>query len=183
MTGSKSLFKEIDESHKLKVKLGDDKEVQVEGKGIVAVQNDHGKLKLIYDVYYIPELAHNLLSVGQMVANNCSVFFDGDECVVKDKKSGATLAVVRKTSNNLYPLEMSSVEANALVAKVSADSKLWHLRYGHLHENGLKVLNQKDMVYGLPKIGDLELCEDCIYGKQTRMSFPVGKARRATQRL
>ncbi|KAL6324297.1 hypothetical protein AAG906_007415 [Vitis piasezkii] len=41
MTGIKSLFKELDESHKLKVKLGDDKQVQVEGKGTVAVNNGH----------------------------------------------------------------------------------------------------------------------------------------------
>ncbi|KAL1211506.1 Retrovirus-related Pol polyprotein from transposon TNT 1-94 [Cardamine amara subsp. amara] len=183
MTGIKSMFREIDESHKLKVKLGDDKEVQVEGRGVVAVQNGDGNIKLIYDVYYIPDLAQNLLSVGQMVENNCSVFFDGNVCVIKDKKSSFTLAMVRKASNNLYPLEMSSVEASALVSKVSEDSKLWHLRYGHLHENGLKVLNQKDMVVGLPKIDGLELCEGCIYGKQTRRSFPVGKARRATQCL
>ncbi|CAE5965681.1 unnamed protein product [Arabidopsis arenosa] len=128
MSGIKSMFKEIDESYKLKVKLGDDKEVQVEGRGIVVVHNGDGNLKLIYDVYYIPELAQNLLSVGQMVENNCSVFFDGNVCVIKDKKSGSTLAVVKKTSNNLYPLEMSSVEASSLVAKVSEETRLWHLR-------------------------------------------------------
>nr|ABW74566.1 integrase [Boechera divaricarpa] len=183
MTGTKSSFKELDESHKLKVKLGNDKEVQVEGRGVVAVHNGHGNLKLIYGVYYIPDLAHNLLSVGQMVENNCSVLFDGNECVIKEKKSGVTLAMVKKTSNNLYPLEMSSVETKALVAKVSDISKLLHLRYGHLHENGLRVLNQKDMVIGLPKIGALKLCEGCVYGKQSRRSFPVGRARRATQYL
>ena len=157
MTGIKSLFKEIDKSHKLKVKLGDDKEVQVEGRGVVAVQNGDGNVKLIYDVYYIPDLTQNLLSVGQMMENNCSVFFDENVCVIKDNKSGLTLAVVRKTSNSLYPLQMCFVEANVLVAKVSHDSKLWHLRYGHLHESALKVLNQNDMVVSLPKVDDLEL--------------------------
>ncbi|KAG7576575.1 Ribonuclease H-like superfamily [Arabidopsis thaliana x Arabidopsis arenosa] len=183
MSGIKSMFKEIDESYKLKVKLGDDKEVQVEGRGIVVVHNGDGNLKLIYDVYYIPELAQNLLSVGQMVENNCSVFFDGNVCVIKDKKSGSTLAVVKKTSNNLYPLEMSSVEASSLVAKVSEETRLWHLRYGHLHENALKMLSEKDMVVGLPKIEGLKLCEGCVFGKQTRKSFPIGQARRATQCL
>ncbi|CAL9226316.1 unnamed protein product, partial [Arabidopsis halleri] len=183
MSGIKSMFKEIDESYKLKVKLGDDKEVQVEGRGIVVVHNGDGNLKLIYDVYYIPELSQNLLSVGQMVENNCSIFFDGNVCVIKNKKSGCTLAVVRKTSNNLYPLEMSSVEASSLVAKVSEETRLWHLRYGHLHENALKMLSEKDMVVGLPKIEGLKLCEGCVFGKQTRKSFPVCQARRATQCL
>ncbi|KAI4313205.1 hypothetical protein L6164_026202 [Bauhinia variegata] len=36
MSGVKTLFKELDETQKMKVKLGDDKEIQVEGKGTVA---------------------------------------------------------------------------------------------------------------------------------------------------
>ena len=37
----------------------------------------------------------------------------------------------------------------------------------------------KGMVHGLPKIQPFDLCEECIYGKQTRKSFPSGKAWRA----
>jgi len=57
---------------------------------------------------------------------------------------------------------------------------LWHLRYGHLNVNGLKLLVQKDMVIGLPKTNELDLCEGCIYGKQTRKLFPVEKSWRTT---
>ena len=45
--------------------------------------------------------------------------------------------------------------------------------------NGLKILKDKCMVFGLPRIDSTNLCEGCIYGKQTRKSFPVGKAKRA----
>lgn len=62
------------------------------------------------------------------------VFFEGNVCVTK-AQSSLTLAVIKKTSNNMYPLEISSIEASALVAKVSRNHKLWHLRYGHPHEN------------------------------------------------
>ena len=34
------------------------------------------------------------------------------------------------------------------------------------------------MVFRLPRIDSNNLCEGCIYGKQTRKSFPVGKAKR-----
>ncbi|VFQ72966.1 unnamed protein product [Cuscuta campestris] len=61
MCSKKEMFKELDESHKIQVKLGDDKSIQVEGKGTVAIKNGHGNTKLIYDVYFIPKLAHNLL--------------------------------------------------------------------------------------------------------------------------
>lgn len=39
------------------------------------------------------------------------------------------------------------------------------------------------MVVGLPKINDFALFYGCIYGKETRMSFLVGKARRKNQSL
>ncbi|KAK9165308.1 hypothetical protein Scep_000499 [Stephania cephalantha] len=39
------------------------------------------------------------------------------------------------------------------------------------------------MVHGLPIINSIELCEGCVYGKQTRKSFPSGKAMRASKCL
>lgn len=36
------------------------------------------------------------------------------------------------------------------------------------------------MVVGLPEIGYLDLCEDCIFGKQCGKSFPVGKSWRVS---
>ncbi|KAL6335250.1 hypothetical protein AAG906_029487 [Vitis piasezkii] len=145
-----SLFKELDESHKLKVKLGDDKQVQVEGKGTVAINNGHGNVKLLYNVYFIPSLTQNLLSVGQLM---------------------------------LFPLEMSSIEKHALVVKETSESNLWHLRYGHLNVKGLKLLSKKEMVFGLPKIDSVNVCEGCIYGKQSKKPFPKGRSRRASSCL
>ena len=45
------------------------------------------------------------------------------------------------------------------------------------------MLVYKGMVLGLPKIDSIELCEGCIYVKQTRKSFLVGKAWRASKCL
>ena len=79
----------------------------------------------------------------------------------------------------MFPLEVSSVQNCALIAK-STDTSLWHLRYEDLNVKGMKFLGQKNMVIGLPKIDDLELCEGCVYGKQSRDLFPVNKAWRAS---
>lgn len=72
------------------------------------------------------------------------------------------------------------MEDFALVTGAKNDSELWHLRYGHLNFKGLKLLGQKGMVTGLPKINSFDLCESCIYGKQSRKSFPIRKAWRAS---
>ncbi|KAL6327307.1 hypothetical protein AAG906_018760 [Vitis piasezkii] len=124
MTGIKSLFKE--------------------DRG---VNNGHGNVKLLYNVYFIPSLTQNLLSVGQLM---------------------------------LFPLEVSSIEKHALVVKETSESNLWHLRYGHLNVKGLKLLSKKEMVFGLPKIDSVNVCEGCIYGKQSKKPFPKGRSRRTS---
>ncbi|CAL8169006.1 unnamed protein product [Prunus armeniaca] len=71
-----------------------------------------------------------------------------------------------------------------LSTRVQDPTWLWHLRYGHLSFKGLKILHEKNMVEGLPKINcPTKMCEDCIVGKQRRDSFPQGKAWRAEQIL
>ena len=67
--------------------------------------------------------------------------------------------------------------------KENCESDVWHLRYGHLNIKGLQLLGNKEMVVGLPKIDSLNFCEGCVYGKQCRPSFPVGKAWRASHCL
>lgn len=42
------------------MKLGDDKEIQVDGEKIVAINTTPGKTKLFHNVQYVPSLAHNL---------------------------------------------------------------------------------------------------------------------------
>ena len=52
-------------------------------------------------------------------------------------------------------------------------TRVWHRRYGHLSYDGLKTLQQKNMVQGLPHIKPpVILCEECILGKQARDPFP-----------
>ncbi|XP_075087872.1 putative mitochondrial protein AtMg00300 [Nicotiana tabacum] len=50
------------------------------------------------------------------------------------------------------------------------DTTLWHRRLGHMSEKGMKLLASKEKLPNLKHI-ELGLCEDCIYGKQKRVSF------------
>lgn len=73
MTGYKQLFEELDETHKLKVKLGDDKLIQVECKGIVAIHTTENDMKYLHNVYFIPNLSQNLLGIGQLMDSGYSI--------------------------------------------------------------------------------------------------------------
>ncbi|GKV16453.1 hypothetical protein SLEP1_g27093 [Rubroshorea leprosula] len=169
----RSLFQNINEIVKLTVWLGDNEKVQIEGKGTIAIRTKSGIEKLIHDVYYIPNLAHNLLSVGLLVENGYLVEFHDGLCEIKCSKSDMPLAKIPMAKNKMFPLEISCLNDLALVANVKDDFKLWHLRYWHLHFNGLKLLNQKKMVYGLPSVVPIDdVCEGCVYGKQHRNAFP-----------
>ncbi|XP_076933425.1 uncharacterized protein LOC143599326 [Bidens hawaiensis] len=70
-------------------------------------------------------------------------------------------------------------KVQSLLASVDdQDSLLWHLRYGHLNGQSLKVLRDKGMVKGLPTIQNWSsVCEGCVFGKQTRQEFPHNASR------
>lgn len=65
----------------------------------------------------------------------------------------------------MFPLEVSSLEQLGLMVNATKESNLWHLKYGHLHIQGLKSLSNKGLVKGLPSITEVDLCEICLMGK------------------
>jgi hypothetical protein len=56
------------------------------------------------DVLVSPGLASNLLSVGQLVDNNCNVNFSRDGCLVQEQVSGKVIAKGPKVGR-LFPLQ------------------------------------------------------------------------------
>lgn len=63
MCGVKEWFHEIDEGFQTTVKLGDDSKMLVKGRGDIKLQTG-GLIQVITEVYFIPELKNNLLSIG-----------------------------------------------------------------------------------------------------------------------
>ena len=55
---------------------------------------------------------------------------------------------------------------------------LWHQSLGHIGEKGLRILHGKGMVEVMSNSSlEIDFCENCIYGKQNRVSFPSGGKR------
>ncbi|KAA0032987.1 copia protein [Cucumis melo var. makuwa] len=71
-------------------------------------------------------------------------------------------------------------DATKIPVKGKDPNWIWHLRFGHLNFDGLRLLARKNMVKGLPyvKLPD-QLCEGCLHGKQSRKSFPQESSWRA----
>nr|GFB52278.1 zinc finger, CCHC-type [Tanacetum cinerariifolium] len=66
MTGTKSHFKDIDESVSGRVRFGDGSYVQIKGRGSILLGCRDQEQKIVSDVYYIPNLKSNILSLGQL---------------------------------------------------------------------------------------------------------------------
>ena len=82
-----------------------------------------------------------------------SILFDDECCVIRHKKTGNTIANVQVAKNTMFPLQVSNVVNSTLVVKgINTEEDLCHLHYRHLNLNGLKLLSQKRMVVGLPKL-------------------------------
>jgi len=83
MTGNIALFFALDQSVQSQVTLGTDSKIFVMGKGEVKIFTKKGEKKTIADVYYVPRMKCNLLSIGQLVQKGYNVFFEND--VPKDE--------------------------------------------------------------------------------------------------
>jgi len=91
--------------------------------------------------------------------------FDSDVCKIT---KGVVMMAQRKKEGTLY-MTLGS-RASISVALSEADAGVWHQRLGHMSEKGIKVMHSNDKLPRLKSV-ELDFCEDCIYGKQKRVSF------------
>jgi hypothetical protein len=73
--------------------LGDDKALEVSAKGAMEVHTQEG-MKSVKDIYYPPQLKHNLLIVGQLCEKNYKVVFENQQCTIYDKNIGNRVVTV-----------------------------------------------------------------------------------------
>ena len=110
MTGVKEIFQNLNESVKVPIYLGDNKQVQSEGKGTIVIHNKSENEKFIHDVLYILGLAHNLISVGQLLQRDYLLSFHNDKCVISKKGSDVPFMEVCMTKNRMFPMKTSSID-------------------------------------------------------------------------
>ncbi|GJZ23157.1 retrovirus-related pol polyprotein from transposon TNT 1-94 [Tanacetum coccineum] len=171
MSGQKDLFVEMTEVVQGHVSFGDASKIDVKGRGKIRFFQN-GKESTIEDVYYVPAMKSNILSLGQLMEKGYWVLMKNGKMLLKNKE-GVIIALVKMCKNRTFKLNLNSVGGKCLKADLSDEESVWHLRFGHLHFSGLKELTRKGMVHGLPNLAyDGRFCESCIFGKQTRSSFP-----------
>ena len=171
MCGHKHLFVDMQEIEDGHVSFGDASKVQVKGRGKICFSVKGDKGGSIEDVYYVPDMKSNILSMGQLLEKGYSVSMKDRMMHLKDKR-GQLIARVEMAKNRMFKLNSRNIKETCFRVDMNDKAWLWHLRFGHLNYGGLKELARKDMVHGLPNMDYVgKFCEGCVLGKHARNSF------------
>ena len=166
----KSLKKKVD------VHLADNHIVPAVGVGTIEFTVD-GKSILLKNIYHVPALSTNLLSISSLAKLDYKVTFVKDNCFSNSRKNEAITS--GKRVNGLYRLNLEAESKRAMYTRsgYQQDTKSWHERYGHLSLERLKVLANRGLITVDNINTSKPFCEDCIFGKHSRGPFKATESK------
>ena len=172
MTPNKSWFETYEQIDGGSVLLGNNKACKVIGLGTVRLKLHDGKERLLKEVRHVPELKRNLISLGMLDQLGYTLKVEAGNLRVS---KGSLIVMKGLRSKCLYTLLGQTVvgTSSAITDSEQDITKVWHCRLGHVSERGLLEL-EKQGLFGSDKITGLDLCEDCVKGKATRVKFSKG---------
>lgn len=143
--------------------MGNDAVSQVIGIGTVSIKCHDGVVRTLTDVRHVPDLRMNLLSLGTLASLGCK--FSGQEDILKITK-GSLIGMKGSLKNGLYVLHGTTITGFAGVSSLDSqqdETKLWHMRLGHMSKKGMDILSKRDLLCG-DHTASLDFCEHCVYG-------------------
>ncbi|KAG7570493.1 Zinc finger CCHC-type [Arabidopsis thaliana x Arabidopsis arenosa] len=114
MTPNENMFVRIDSTFQVPILIGNGVVLMSKGKGDVNIMTREGK-RVIKNVFLVPEITKNLLSVSQMIENGYEVVFKQHSCLILDR-AGKSIAEVQMVKNSFH-LKMSSIKETSMVAQ------------------------------------------------------------------
>ncbi|KAG8477711.1 hypothetical protein CXB51_027707 [Gossypium anomalum] len=157
------------------VLMGNNASCKIAGVGTIKVKMFDGVVRTLSDVRYVPELKRNLISLSTLDSKGYR--YTAESGVLKISKGSLVVMKGQRKTAKLYVLQGSTVTGDAAVASSSLSdddiTKLWHMRLGHMSENGMVELSKRGLLDG-QGICKLNFCEHCVFGKQKRVRFTRG---------
>jgi len=142
MCRDKNKFVVHDESMSRNVTFGDLSKVSIKGKGTVLIYLKNGEHQFITNVYFVPSMKSNILSLGQLLEKDFEIHMKNRSLLLRDDKK-KLIAKVTMTSNRMFLLNIQMDVAKCLETCLKDSYWLWHLRFGDENFGGLKLLAQK----------------------------------------
>ena len=95
MTGNHVYFSELNKSVIGKVRFGDGPCVEIQGKGSIILEGIGGEQRVLTEVYFIPYLKCNIISLGQATEMGCKVIMEDDMMLLFDNARKIMMRVFR----------------------------------------------------------------------------------------
>jgi hypothetical protein len=131
---------------------------------------------ILIDVFISPDLNTNLVSIGQLVEDDCKVIFSNSDCIVQDQQSGRMIARGPKVGR-LFPLQFPLSSVPFITCNSSKiDYRAWNKRLGHPNSNVLHALLKSGLLGNneKPSLGMVQFdCHSYKLGKSKVLSFLV----------
>nr|CAD1818376.1 unnamed protein product [Ananas comosus var. bracteatus] len=147
------------------------------GKTIITPRFSPHQVQL-QNVYHVPGMKKNLLSVSQLTASgNYVVFGPQDVKVFRSPKISGIQIMEGKKVESIYVMSAESAYVEKTQKSETAD--LWHARLGHVGYYKLKIMMERSMLKGLPQLevrGD-KICAGCQFGKAHQLPYTESKYR------
>ena len=147
------------------------------GKTVVAPQYSSNEVSL-QNVYHVPGMRKNLLSVAQLTSSGHFVLFGPrDVKVYQDLKISGMPTMEGRRLESVYVMSAESAYVDKTRKNETAD--LWHMRLGHVSYSKLSVMMKKSMLKGLPQfdVRTDTVCAGCQYGKAHQLPYEESKFR------
>ena len=160
------------------IQLGNDSVIHAEGKGTISMAldiNNKQEEGTLTKVFYVPQIRKNLFSVGKVINDGLTLYFEGNEATFYRRDKPVMTASRRNDIYYINGKTSTPIQVNLTIAKTDNDTHLWHRRLGHVGFTNLQHMVENNSVKGLPDlVNDPGFCEDCALNKLTRLPFPTG---------
>ncbi|XP_020412283.1 uncharacterized protein LOC109947160 [Prunus persica] len=113
MCGNKDLFVDLDEKLGGKITFGDDSKISVQGKGKILICLKDGSHLFISNVYYVPTMKSNILSLGQLLEKGYNMQLIDCSLSIRDEQN-RLIAKLSMTKNRMFLLNIQSEAAKCL---------------------------------------------------------------------
>lgn len=149
MSGSRAAFANLDSGITGSVPFGDGSVTQIEGTGTVLFSCKNGEHQSLPNVYYLPRLTANIISVGQLDEGGYQVLVEDGVMRIRDEER-RLLAKIPRSPGRLYVLDVTIACPVCLAARTDDDAWTWHSRFSHIHFAALRKMAREELVLACP---------------------------------